>query len=343
MVLTGKEWLLTSRAARVSRRTCARLLLLAGIVTVAWLAGGIGVASGETAPGPGDLVDRVLEVGDGAERAGRSTAQEIRGARLPDATARAASATESLTETVVPQAAALPGQALDDTGVTARLDESRTGAATNRVVDDITQAVDGTARGAGDLVGGLARHGHAVVESTDGSLRDSRLVGAVAEGLDDSARAVRGGIGGAVSGGAPLDLPVLGLADEPAVTPPAPSVKRTADTDERGSGSPRSRAGVPAAVHALVDPAVWNPAAAEDPAADEDPGERIRLIAGGAHHPAGTDATGATAPSFPAPGAAGFLMARANHLVPRVQRVALPGDPTLVVRDAADDPTFSPD
>ncbi|MFD6949674.1 hypothetical protein A6A08_01540 [Nocardiopsis sp. TSRI0078] len=343
MVLAGREWLFSSRAVRVSRSACTRLLLLSGIVAVAWLAGGFGVAHGETAPEPDGLVDRVLEVGDSAERAGQTAAQEMRQARLSDTTARAASTTESLTDTVVPQAAALPANALHETGVSSALDETRTGTAANRVVAGTTRTVDGTARGAGDLVGGLARRGHDVVESTDESLRDNRLVDTVTEGLADSTRVVHGRIDDAVNTAAPLGLPVLGSSGELTENPVGAPVERTADTDGRGEERVRTGSGTP--VHTPVDPETWRSAAAgavdQDP--DEDLGERIRLIAGGAHHPAGTDATGATAPSFPVPGAAGFLMARADHLAPRAQRVALPGDPTLVVRDAADDPSFSPD
>ncbi|WP_150238075.1 hypothetical protein [Nocardiopsis quinghaiensis] len=343
MVLAGREWLFSSRAVRVSRSAYTRLLLLSGIVAVAWLAGGIGVAHGEAAPESDSLVDRVLEVGDSAESAGQAAAQEMREARLSDTTARAASTTESLTDTVVPQAAALPANALHETGVSSALDETRAGTTANRMVEDTTRTVDGTARGAGDLVGGLARKGHGVVESTDESLRDSRLVDTVAEGLADSAHVVHGRIDDAVNTTAPLGLPVPGTSDELTGNPVGTTTERTTEADDRGEE--RVRTGSGAAVHTPVDPAVWRSAAAEavDQVPDEVPGERIHLIAGGAHHPAGTDATGAAAPSFPVPGAAGFLMARADHLAPRAQRVALPGDPTLVVRDAADDPSFSPD
>jgi hypothetical protein len=344
MVLAGREWLVSSRAARIALSPCARLLLLSGIVAVAWLAGGIGVAHGETAPESGGLVDRVLEAGDGTGRTGQAAAEEIRGARLSDATARAASAAESLTDTVVPQTAALPAETLHGTGVTAALERTRTGAVANRAVEETTGAVDETARGAGDLVGGLARRGHDMVESADRG-----LVGTVSEGLAESTRSVQDRIGGPAGTAAPLGLPVLGDADE--LAPSAPASKRPAsDEDDEGDGSDAKRggdrAGAATAVHAFADPSVWHRVAGEgaDRASSvDDPGERIRLIAGGGYHPAGADATGAAAPSFPAPGAAGFLTARADHLAPRAQRVALPGDPTLVVRDAADDPSFSPD
>ncbi|MFE1397733.1 hypothetical protein ACFW53_07260 [Nocardiopsis dassonvillei] len=345
MVLAGKEWLVSSRAARMALSP-ARLLLLSGVVAVAWLAGGIGVAHGETAPESGGLVDRVLEVGDGTGRTGQAAAEEIRSARLSDATARAASATESLADTVVPQTAALPAETLHGTGVTAALERTRTGSAANRAVEDTTRTVDETARGAGDLVGGIARRGHDMVESTDRSLRDGSLVGTVSEGLAESTRAVQDRIGGSAGTATPLGLPVLGGADE--LSPTAPAPKRSASDEDEGSGAERDgdRTGGVTAVHAPVDPSVWHRVAdegADRAPGDDGPGERIRLIAGGGYHQAGADATGAASPSFPAPGAAGFLTARADHLAPRAQRVALPGDPTLVVRDAADDPSFAPD
>ncbi|MEE2036284.1 hypothetical protein Q8791_03495 [Nocardiopsis sp. CT-R113] len=345
MVLTGRGWLVsTGRAACVSRSACARLLLLSGIVAVAWLAGGIGVAHSETASGADGLVDRVMDLGDTAEETGQTAAQEIRSTRLSDTAAHAGSATETLTGHVVPQAAALPANALHETGVTSALEDTRTGAAAGRVVGDTASTVDGTARGAGNLVGGIARTGQDVVRSTDDSLRDGGLVGTVAEGLTESTRAVHGGISEAANVTAPLGLPVLGATDELTTDPAGPAVKRTSTESGRGTQVPRPGTSADTGVHAA--PTAWSSAALEaaERVHDDDPGERIRLIGGGgSHHSAGADATGATAPSFPAPGAAGFLMARAGHLAPRAQRVALPGDPTLVVRDAADDPSFAPD
>lgn len=332
-----------SRAARVPRNACARLLLLSGIVAVAWLAGGVGVAHSETAPGSGGLVDRVMDLGDAAEDTGEAAARELRDTSLSDTAARAGSATETLTGSVVPRAAALPSHALHETGVTSALEDTRTGAVANRVVDDTTATVDGTARGAGDLVQGIARTGHEVVRSTDGSLRENGLVDTVAGGLSESARVVRGGLDGAVVATAPLDLPVLGSTAELTTNPAGPVVKRS--VTESGRDKETSRPVTGSGVGAPTAPSAWSSAAvvAAERVHDDEPGERIRLIGGGSHHAVGADATGATAPSVPAPGAAGFLTARADHMAPRAQRVALPGDPTLVVRDAADDPTFAPD
>ncbi|MEV2275752.1 hypothetical protein AB0I72_09205 [Nocardiopsis sp. NPDC049922] len=340
MVLAGRGWLVsTSRAARDTRGAYARLLLLSGIAAVAWLAGGFGVAHADTSPETGGLVSRVMGAGDTAEYTGRAAGP--REPVLTNAAARAASTTSTLTDAVVPQAAALPAHALDDTGVTEALDDTAAGAATHRVVGDTARAVDGTARGAGDLVSGVARASRGVVESTDGSLREGGLVDTVAEGLTDT---TGGGVGDTVRRTVSVDLPVLGADGEPATGPEgvgriAPDAAR--DRDEDPAADPGTAAPV-------VSPeTVWTAAATASADAetggDDVSAERVHLIAGGAPHSAGTDATGASAPSFPTPGAAGFLMARAVHTAPQAQRVALPGDPTLVVRDAADDPSYSPD
>ena len=348
MVLTGRGWLvMTSRAACGDRVVLARLLLLSGLVVVAWLVGGFGAAHGGTASDSNGLVDRVTQSGEATERTGQAAAEELRSARLTDTTAHAASVTGSLTRDVVPQAASLPSTALNESGVTSALAETSTGAAANQVVDDATRTVDGTARGAGDLVDGIARTGHEVAGAADGSLRETGLVTTVADGLADSTRGVNEGIDGTARTAntvVPGDLPVIGSEDEAATEPrnvrPA---ERKVPRSEVERVTRTARAAADAAALTAHDAAAEQVA---ERAADEaeDLGERIRLIGGGGtHHQGHADATGTAAPSFPQPAAAGFLMARATHLAPRAQRVALPGDPTLVVRDAADDPTFSPD
>lgn len=330
MVLTGREWSVsTDRATRGDRALC-RLLLLSGIVAVAWLAG-VGVAHGET--GPGRLVDRVLGSEGVVEEAGRAAGEEV---RVTGAAARAATGT--LTGTVVPQAAALPENVLDETGVSGALE----GTSAGRVVEDTARAVDDTAHGAGRLVGSVASTGRDVVGSADGALRDSELVGGVAD-LAGSAGALHA-LDGTVTSTMPVDLPLVGGPDTPAAVG-RPAVDRalvsaTEAVERAGRAAPAFELLTPAGVP--LDASATAAGGTPD-AADTDSGDRIRLIAGGSHGPSGADATGASAPSFPAPGAAGFLTPRAEHLAPRAQRVALPGDPTLVVRDAADDPSFAPD
>ncbi|GAA1105051.1 hypothetical protein [Nocardiopsis metallicus] len=355
MVLASRGWLVSaSRAARNPRGAYARLLILSGIVAVAWLAGGVGVAHGETSTesgGLGNLGGSVLGVGEITDRTGQA-AGELRETRLSDTATRAASSTGALTETVVPQASALPANALRETGVSAALEESTVGSVANEIVHDTGQAVDDTARGATGLVTGVARTGQEVVESTDGSLRENALVDTVTSGLADTVG--QGGTDAVTENGGPLGLPVLGSAEDSAFATLPADQRPDADADEREREEREreerdarvARAADEIAAHVVENS--WRVAdeaarKAGDTAAGGESAERIRLIGGGSYHQAGPDTTGASAPSFQAPGAAGFLMARSEHMVLRAQRVALPGDPNLVVRDAADDPSFSPD
>ncbi|WP_017578821.1 hypothetical protein [Nocardiopsis valliformis] len=350
MVLASRGWLVSaSRAARNPRGAYARLLILSGIVAVAWLAGGVGVAHSETSAEPGGLSGlsgSVLGVGEITDRTGQA-AGELRETRLSDTATRAASSTGALTETVVPQASALPANALRETGVSAALEESTVGSVANEIVHDTGQAVDDTARGATGLVTGVARTGQEVVESTDGSLRENALVDTVTSGLADTVG--QGGIDAVTENGGPLGLPVLGPAEDSAFATLPADQRPDADADEREREERDARvARVADEIAAHVVENSWRVAdeaarKAEDTAAGGESAERIRLIGGGSYHQVGPDTTGASAPSFQAPGAAGFLMARSEHMVLRAQRVALPGDPNLVVRDAADDPSFSPD
>jgi hypothetical protein len=343
MVLASRGWLVSSsRAARNAHGAYARLLLLSGIVAVAWLAGGVGVAYSEASPESGGSV---LGVGEITDRAGHA-AEELRQSRISETATRAASSTGALAETVVPQASALPAHALRESGVSAALDESVVGAVANEVVHDAGKAVDDTARGATGLVAGVARTGQEVVESTDESLRETVLLDSVAANLTDSVG--QGGIQSVTETGGPLGLPVLGSEEGPVNA--APATKRSdAEADQREREEQDDLvARVNSEVAAHVAETSWrvaNEAAqkADDRASEDESAERIRLIGGGSHHQVGPDTTGASAPSFPTPGAAGFLTARSGHMVLRAQRVALPGDPNLVVRDAADDPSFSPD
>jgi hypothetical protein len=321
------------------------LLILSGIVAVAWLAGGVGVAHSETSAESGGLGGSVLGVGEIADRTGQA-AGELRESRLSDTAARAASSAEALTETVVPQASALPANALRETGVSATLEESAVGSVTNEIVHDTGQAVDDTARGATSLVSGVARTSQEVVESTDGSLRESALVDTVTSGLAGTVG--QSGIDGVTESGGPLGLPILGSPEDSAFATLPADQRPDADADEREREERNARATRAAdeiAAHVVENS--WRVAEesaqkAGDAVADGKSAERIRLIGGGSYHQAGPDTTGASAPSFQAPGAAGFLMARSEHMVLRAQRVALPGDPTRVVRAAAAAPPAPP-
>lgn len=344
MVLASRGWPFNGLAARNARGAYARLLLLSGIVAVAWLAGGMGVAHSETTADSGGLVDSVLGVGEVAERTGQTAADEVRQGRLAETTARVTDSTEALADGVSPHTSGLPVGELRNGGVSSAIEGSAIGSVADDVVTDTAKVVDGTARGASGLVGGVARTGQGVVEATDESLREAALVDSVTEGLSES---VGHGLSDSVAeAGAPLGLPILGASDE--TEPSSVPEERPGAQREDEEGEQR-RSPIEAGVPAHVVEAGWRVAAeaaqsvARQTAEEDASAERVRLIGGGSQHQAGPDATGASAPSFPAPGAAGFLMNRSGHLVFRIQRVALPGDPTLVVRDAADDPSYSPD
>ena len=343
MVLASRGWLSISRAARNAHGAYARLLLLSGIVAVAWLAGGVGVAHSDT--DSGGLVENTLGIGEVAEHTGQAAAEELRRGRVSDTAARTAASTEALTETVVPQASALPANALQDTGVSEALEETRLGAVTDRAAADTARIVDGTAREASGLVGEVARRGQNVVEATDGSLRQGTLVDDVTEGLTESVGHLR--TDSAIEPGGPLGVPVLGIVDEPGVASEKRSEseerERSDEDDEQGSSPTEHGVSTHVAETGLRVATETVRAATREGVQEDEEAERLHLIAGGSQYQAVSDATGASAPSFSAPGAAGFLTNRSGHMVLRAQRVALPGDPTLVVRDVADDPSFSPD
>ena len=356
MVLMGRRWpVLTGRAAHGSH-ALVRLLLLSGIVAVAWLAGGFGVAHSDTAPESEGLVDNVRELGENTEHAGQAAGDEVRDSRLSDTAAQTTGTTGRVTEETASRALSLPADTLEGTGaadtlegatdVTDSLGESGvsgtlegTNDETGRVVDETSRAVGDTARGAGELVTGLARTGQDVVESTDGPLSgETALVDSVTEGLTESARSVGVSVDGATA------------ADEARETDDDGELSKEPEGDGRGDdGQEEETSASEHAAQAIAqteDPE-WR-AAAEEAAHhvssdDDGEAERIHLIAGGGQHSVGTDATSASSPTLSAPGAAGFLTARADHMAPRAQRVVLPGDPTVVVRDAADDPSYTPD
>lgn len=356
MVLVGRRWPgLTGRAAHGSH-ALIRLLLLSGIVAAAWLAGGFGVAHSDTAPESEGLVDNVRELGENAEQAGQTADGEVRDSRISDTAAQVTETTGQVTEETASRAVSLPADTLEGTGAAESLEDSTdvtgslgesgvsgaledTGDETGRVVDETSRAVGDTARGAGELVTGLARTGQDVVESTDGPLSgETALVDGVTEELTESVRSVGASVDGATA------------ADEARETDDDGELSTEPEGDGRGDDGQEEETSVSedaAQAIAQTEGPEWR-AAAEEAAHhvssdDDGEAERIRLIAGGGQHSAGTDATGASSPTFSAPGAAGFLTARADHMAPRAQRVVLPGDPTLVVRDAADDPSYSPD
>ena len=326
MVLTGREWpVSTGRAAR-GDRALYRLLLLSGILAVAWLAG-MGVAHGETHPG--GLADRILGSQGVAGEVGRSAGEDVR-----DTGAAARAATGALTGAVAPRTAEFSETVLNGTGV---LEDGSAG-----------RVVQGTADGAGRLVGSVASTGREVMGSADRALRESDLMDGVS-GLAGSTGAL-GALDETVAVAIPADPSTAdGLGTRAAAVGPAGDRASDSGAEDTQTSEPSEPTERPGPAFGLLAPAGGThsvPAGTGTDAADTadtDTDDRIRLITGGSPGSSGADATGASAPSFPTPGAAGFLTPRADHLAPRAQRVALPGDPTLVVRDVADDPSFSPD
>lgn len=355
MVLVGRGWpVLTGRAAHGSH-ALVRLLLLSGIVAVAWLAGGFGVAHSDTTPEPEGLVDNVQELGENAEHAGQVAGDEVRDSRSSDDAAQTTETAGQVTEETASRAVSPPADTLEDTGAADPLEGATdvtdslggsgvsgtlegTSDETGRVVDETSRAVGDTARGAGELVTVLARTGQDVVESTDGPLRgETALVDSVTEGLTESARSVGVSVDGAIAadearetddGELPTELERDGRGDDGQEE--ETSASRDATQAIAQTEDPEWRAAAEEAAHHVSSD-------------DDGEAERIHLIAGGGQHSVGTDATGASSPTFSAPGAAGFLTARADHMAPRAQRVVLPEDPTVVVLDAADDPSYTPD
>ena len=357
MVTVGRRWSAEAgRAARDNRALYTRLLFLSGIIAVAWLAGGIGVAHGDAAPGAGELTGDVADLGstlEGVEDTADEEAlegvedtadEEAHGSRLSDTAARGAGVTEYLTEELTPRVTALPTEALEDTAVSTVLDRTRTGEATGRLVDEGARVVDETMSGAGGLVTDVARTGQELVEDTDGSLRETGLVDTIADGLSEPVRGVDRRVGEVMT---TATVPRVGDGRASSELPdPAREEQETGEVEEtspiEGSTTVLSR------TLFWQEVPQWHTAAGEsveqaDPAANGDLGARIRLIGGGTHHSAGTDTTAASGPSFSGPGAAGFLMNRVAHLAPTGHQAALPGDHAAVVRDAADDPSYSPD
>ncbi|MFV2195067.1 hypothetical protein [Nocardiopsis sp. LOL_012] len=292
-----------------SRGACLRLLLLSGLAVAAWLAG-VGVAHAETGPEAGGLVGTIVGLPEeAAGNADRAPSDDTRRPMLSETASRTASTTGALTDTVLRPTAVLSADGLDTVGTA-------------------------TAGGADDLVRGLARTGRSVVESADGSLGETALVDTVTTGLTDPASVTDG-----VAHVVPIQLPPPGTSGSAAV--PEGEQQDGAET----GGGPVEPVGTAAATGGLPSEAARE--AARDEVArtahDERSDDRVHPAPGASPHSAAADATGSSAPSFPAPGAAGYLMARDLYFVPQAHRVALPGDPTLVVRDAADDPSFSPD
>ncbi|MDA2807732.1 hypothetical protein [Nocardiopsis suaedae] len=213
--------------------------------------------------------------------------------------------------------------------------DSAEGAVGDRVVaDTVRSGREGVREGVREIAG------EPLGEPLRTSLGEGELASAVSEGLGADAAGtsdrVRDGLGRIVGGG-------LGAAPE------HPASRTDEGAHERDRAGARARGARERAAAALADHA-----GAERPAATG--GTAVAGSEGGRaveHAPApdtdgawnGSDsaATGVSSSPFPAPAAGFWLQQRGAVLRPAAQRAFLPGDPALVVRDAADDPSYSPD
>ena len=358
MVIVGRGWSAEAgRAARDNRVLCARLLLLFGFIAIAWLAGGIGVAHGDAAPEPGESTGDVTDLGATVEEGEVPQGEESHGSRLPDT---ADNATEDgaveggetegdaieegiteMTESSTEEVTEPPIEILGDTGASTVLDRTAIDDAAGQIMDETFRAVDETIHMAGGLAEGMVHTGQETVEGTDDQLRETDLVDTITDGLYEPA----GEIDPRRDEAAPTPAAADPRAGDRRTSSDTPKVSHEGDEVEKTSLVEES------AVQPEMPPQEsvpqWRTAQESteqgEHAEGDDPGERVHLIGGGANHQTGADATGASAPSFSGGGVAGFLMARADLLTPPVRRAALPGDPTPIVRDAADDPSYSPD
>ncbi|MFC4563833.1 hypothetical protein ACFO4E_18390 [Nocardiopsis mangrovi] len=223
------------------------------------------------------------------------------------------------------------------------------GTATGHGARQVVEAAAGTT---GGVVSGTVEAGRRVGDYAGDSLGGSPLTQAVSDGLAGPAGGLRDGLQQVVDDGSRSALPVLGaplgsIGGLPAPDGLAPAEEgddaaRESDRDDAAADSDGERS-----AQQVLNPAVTMAghvdALAQRAAHDQ--------AAAGRHHDAasapwqgGSDSAGAvSSSSVPVPATAGFLMNRSDVLRLTAQRVALPGDPTLVVRDAADDPSFSPD
>ncbi|GAA3745465.1 hypothetical protein HDA32_005112 [Spinactinospora alkalitolerans] len=333
---------------RAVRRTATpalrRLLAVGGLAAAGWLLGGAGSALADELPFESPAA--VSQVRDAAED-GIGAAQERDGATdsADSADNAAGDARASLR--------ALPGSALPDSdGSDATLRRTAAG------------AVRETAGETGDVVSGTARTGREIGSYVDRSLgtEDATLTESVSQRISRPTGELRDGLKEAIrddSGSGPLTgltetgLDALGGADPGDGTRtggPGPVGSDDSDdaaprrddappesSESEDSGEEPAEAGTASRSPADAYGAL-STERADEPADDSGSGD--------APWRGGSDSAGTVSPSsspVPGPAAAGFLAHRADSLHLLVKRVALPGDPTLVVRDAADDPSFSPD
>ncbi|RCV49131.1 hypothetical protein [Marinitenerispora sediminis] len=336
MALTNRRrWGLPLRAVRRSAAPLLRrALALGGIAAAGWLMGGAGSAIADQLPVEATVV--------GFDRGVASDLAELRSAAgVGEPRAVGGSPERSVGE---PSRGAL---VIPPADTAAR------------------ELLGGTAHGAGELVSGTVHAGREVGAYADRSLVSdgANLAGRVSDGLARPAGGIADGLHGVIEE-APRPGPLTALVPEDlaaipgtltptGATGPGGGVAGAADPEEQSEPNGREPAeaassateeaaagrvdgGLVAAGLAQVDHARSAGAPDQDASGAEpaDPSWQR-----------GSDSAGAVSgsSSVHAPAAAGFLAHRADMLRPTSQRLAVPGDTRFVVRDAADDPSFSPD
>jgi hypothetical protein len=327
------------RAARAAAGAALlRVLVLAGLAVTGWLLGGVTAAAADDTgdlglPAVSHLTDPALSAGSAPDSA--DAAPAAHGAAAATAESGAEAAERARLDSVGrevgrivrhdPVGTVLPvvAEAGQATGASAR------------------QVVETAAATTGEVVSGTVRTGRQVGDSATATLEESPLGRTVSTSLTGSPNGIGEQLGGLVTETA---APV-GLLPGEQPAEPADPVRddSAADDPERTDGDARARRDEAARLDAPSPAAGFTGAAAlaqrsaNDQAAPQDDTDPLTPHGG-------SDSTGAvSSSSVPVPAMAGFLVTRSATLRTTVQRVALPGDPTLVVRDAADDPSFSPD
>ncbi|MFC7743072.1 hypothetical protein ACFQXA_22110 [Nocardiopsis composta] len=205
---------------------------------------------------------------------------------------------------------------------------------TGGAVEGTVGAVEETADQAGGVVSGTVEAGRSVA---DGPLAEGDLAGAVS-GIGGTGTRLQEGLERTVEDAA-------GLTDRSSGDDAEDASERAGDRTEKKRGEKKD--GAERRAPSTAAPIQAAPGAAQVPAAvtadSADTGEQGAIGASGHPRVPGSDSTGGPSSPVPAPAAGFLLQQRADTLRPFAHRVDLPGDPTLVVRDAADDPSFSPD
>ncbi|MFW5415884.1 hypothetical protein J0910_04575 [Nocardiopsis sp. CNT-189] len=321
-------------AARLrGSRALGRAAVLLGLVAGGWLLGASAAqADMPDAPGASGVEAVVDGAAEQSERLVSSAGKRgpaFEGAR-PDGSGlsglRAAVPSEGGSEGRAPVGEAVGGTVQGAVGGVQDTVQ-RTGGAVGGTVGAVEEQAEG-------VVSGTVEAGRSV---TGGSLAEGDLADAVS-GIGSTGSRLQEGLERTVEGAADItERP----SDDGSEDPSERSGDRSGNERGEEEDGAERRASSAAAQTPAAPGTARIPAAV--PAGSADAGEQGAIGAPGHPRVSGSDSTGGPASPVPAPAAGFLLQQRADTLRPFAHRVDLPGDPTLVVRDAADDPSFSPD